>query len=86
MMNIEDTLAERGSRYGDFKSHAAITQNLKRVMQSTPNWAQLSDDKKEALDMIAHKIGRILNGDPEYADSWHDIIGYTKLIEDSLHD
>ena len=53
-------------------------------MVDSPNWAALSDDKKEALEMVAHKIGRILNGDPEYHDSWHDIIGYTKLVADTL--
>jgi hypothetical protein len=39
---------------------------------------------REALEMVAHKIGRILNGDPKYHDSWHDIIGYTKLVADRL--
>lgn len=34
--------------------------------------------------MIAHKIGRILNGDPNYADSWIDIAGYAKLVADRL--
>jgi len=43
-----------------------------------------SDDKKEALEMTAHKIGRILNGDAEYKDSWHDIIGYIRLVEVTL--
>jgi len=36
--------------------------------------------------MICHKISRIVNGDPNYKDSWHDIIGYAKLIEDKLED
>jgi hypothetical protein len=53
-------------------------------MIDSPNWENLTDDKKESLEMIAHKIGRILNGDPEYKDSWHDIIGYTTLIESTL--
>ena len=30
------------------------------------------------------KIGRILNGDPNYHDSWHDIVGYSKLTADEL--
>jgi hypothetical protein len=34
--------------------------------------------------MIAHKIGRIVNGDPRYADSWVDIAGYAKLVADRL--
>ena len=34
--------------------------------------------------MIAHKLGRIVNGAPEYKDSWTDIIGYTRLVEETL--
>lgn len=83
-VNIEKTLEQRGNRYGEFKEHARITQNLKRAMIDSPNWKKLSDDKKEALEMIVHKIGRILNGEPDFHDSWHDIEGYTKLISDTL--
>lgn len=81
---IETTLAERGGRYGSFIEHARITQNIKRAMADSPNWANLADDQREALEMLAHKAGRILNGDPDYHDSWHDIIGYTKLVADRL--
>ncbi|EKD22456.1 MAG: Gp36 [uncultured bacterium] len=82
--NILDTLTERGERYGSFDSHAAITQELKRVMVETPNWKKLSPSMKESLEMIAHKIGRILNGSPEYVDSWRDIAGYATLVEIEL--
>jgi len=82
--NVEQTLQERGNRYGSFDSHATITQNIKRAMQRSPNWESLDDDMREALEMVAHKIGRILNGDPAYADSWHDIAGYVRLVEQRL--
>jgi uncharacterized protein (UPF0297 family) len=55
-------------------------------MWATPNWKALADDQKEALEMTAHKIGRILNGDPNYIDSWTDIGGYIRLIEKRLMD
>lgn len=84
LVGVDATLAERGSRYGSFTGHAKITQNIKRAMQDSPNWEKLDDDQREALEMTAHKIGRILNGDPNYADSWHDIIGYTRLVEARL--
>ena len=84
MPNIDATLAERGTRYGDFEMHAHITQAIKSAMADSPNWESLPADMKEALEMVAHKIGRILNGDPRYHDSWHDIIGYTKLVADKL--
>lgn len=82
--DIDSTLAERGKRYGTFAAHARITQDLKDAMRDTPNWEKLAPDQREALEMTAHKIGRILNGDPDYADSWVDIAGYTKLVADRL--
>lgn len=84
MSTVDKTLEERGNRYGEFDLHAKITQNIKRAMVDSDNWATLPDDMKEALEMIAHKVGRILNGDPNYHDSWHDIIGYTRLVEQRL--
>lgn len=85
MNDISDTLKARGGRYGVFISHATITQRLKDAMHDTPNWSVLAPDMREALDMVAHKIGRILNGDPNYHDSWHDINGYVKLVADRLY-
>ncbi len=82
--SIDATLKERGSRYGSFDEHARITQNIKDAMRDSPNWDGLSPSMKESLEMNAHKIGRILNGDPNYHDSWHDIVGYTKLVADTL--
>lgn len=82
--DIADMLAERGKRYGEFTEHARITQDLKTVMRDTPQWLNMGDDQKECLEMITHKIGRILNGDPHYYDSWKDIAGYAKLVSDRL--
>ncbi len=82
MADVADTLAERGKRYGDFTDHANISQELQVVMMRTPAWWNLDPTKREALILIQHKVARILNGDPEYADNWHDIGGYAKLAED----
>ncbi len=84
MSTIDKTLEERGARYGDFAGHAEVTQALKDAMQAHDGWDGLADDQKEALEMVAHKVGRILNGDPNYIDSWTDIIGYTRLVEKRL--
>lgn len=81
---IDSTLAERGSRYGSFIGHALVSQDLKAAMVRTPRWCELPPDMKESLEMIQHKIARVLNGDPNYVDSWHDIIGYARLIEKRL--
>ena len=84
MSNVDATLNERGQRYGEFAGHAGVTQTLKRAMGQHPGWRKLADDQREALEMTAHKIGRILNGDPNYIDSWHDISGYVRLVEQRL--
>lgn len=86
MTDIAETLAERGSRYGSFVEHARVTQSIKAAMEQSKNWQEcsLSPDQVESLEMIAHKIGRILCGDPNYHDSWHDIAGYAKLVADRL--
>lgn len=84
---IQAVLAERGSRYGSFDTHAMITQTLKDIFCGAvcdTNWSRLTPSQKEALEMIAHKIGRILNGDPNYADSWVDIVGYAQLVVNEL--
>lgn len=85
MSDIQSILAERGSRYGRFDAHALVTQRLKQALTSGTNWDFLEPDAKEALEMIVHKIGRVLNGDPDYDDSWKDIAGYAQLIVDRIN-
>lgn len=85
--NIDSILKERGQRYGKFVEHANITCAIKREMHEAilrRADGTFCNDHIEALDMIAHKIGRILNGDPNYADSWDDIAGYAKLVADRI--
>lgn len=83
--DIPALIAERGSRYGKFKDGADIMQSLKDVMREVDGWNNLTPSQKEALDIIQHKVGRILNGDPNYDDSWKDIAGYATLIANELN-
>jgi hypothetical protein len=82
----ETILAERGTRYGPFTGQAEISQQLKGVVRSfeASRGCDLDPDQREALEMICHKMARILNGDPNYHDSWADIAGYAKLVADRL--
>lgn len=88
--SVEATLAQRGSRYGDFTDHARVCQSFKSCMimampaNSGKGFENLSDVQKQALEVVADKIARILTGDPNYDDNWHDIQGYAKLVEDRL--
>lgn len=84
--DVDAVLEERGKRYGKFTDHARITQEFKALAYHfmEEGGKVMQPDQIEALDMIFHKIGRILNGDPDYADSWVDIAGYAKLVADRL--
>lgn len=81
---IGTTLRERHETYGDFATQATIAQKLKEVMHETQNWSSMTFAQRESLDMIATKISRILNGDSDHIDSWHDTVGYAKLAENQL--
>lgn len=84
MSAINDILNERGNRYGDFASNATTTQMIKHALSLGENAHNLTYAQREALDMIAHKMSRIVNGDADYIDSWVDIIGYAQLVIDRL--
>ena len=83
---VADTLAERGSNYGSFDRQACIAQALKRTAEHTPGWQRMGPDQREAVHMILHKLARLLNGNPDHVDSWHDIQGYAALVEARLVD
>ena len=89
-MTIKKVLDDREKRYGQYQVVSKISQELKYIMQYSPNYSKMPDYMKESLDLIANKLARILNGDPLYDDSWRDISGYCTLvlmeIEDSEKD
>jgi len=85
-VDIDVTLANRGSRYGAFGGQSFVAYTLKNTLRvhANKNNKAFSFDQAEALDMICTKLGHIVNGDPDYVDSWVDIAGYAKLVADRL--
>ena len=83
---IEATLAERQAQYGCFEDVAFVTENIMATLSKvrTNGLSDLPHPHRMALYMIASKMARIVNGDYNHKDSWHDIGGYSKLIEDLL--
>ena len=81
---IDNTLEDRGKSYGDFGKMSATAQQLKRVMREGDKFDGMAVYQKEALDLIATKIARIVDGDPYHEDSWHDIVGYATLAHDRV--
>ena len=82
-MTIQKTLKQRQKTHGNFSTHAVISQQLKAVMREH-GLLELAPDQIEALEMIAHKIARVLNGNPDYHDHWHDISGYAECAAERL--
>lgn len=84
MADVRETLKQRHSAHGEFIENSKLSQGLKGWMESHPNWNSLPPMQQEALHMIAHKIGRIIAGDANHKDHWHDIAGYAILVEERL--
>ena len=82
--DVNETLNEREEAYGPFKVHSDISQSLKEVMIGSAAWCRLTNAQRESLEMIQHKIARILNRGANCPDNWHDIAGYATLIEREL--
>jgi hypothetical protein len=89
---LQDTLNERQKTHGDFSDNAVVMQQLKNILRQSVNWpwphgrpaSELTPVQCEALDMICHKIGRIITGNPNEPDHWLDIEGYARLARERL--
>jgi Tfp pilus assembly protein PilF len=82
--SIEKTISERQKNYGSFKGRAHLAQEIKSAFWRSGRFEKLLPYQREAMEMIAEKISRVINGDPSYIDSWHDIAGYATLVEKQL--
>lgn len=84
---VDEILKERGGNYGDFHTQANLSQTLKAIVNQHYNSVHgeaMPNFMAESLAMICHKIARIVNGNPIYADSWQDIAGYAQLVVNIL--
>lgn len=77
---IEEVLNQRQATYGDFTKNAEVSQMMKYFMAQGTNYKQMHVAHREALEMIVHKIARIVNGDSYYIDNWIDLCGYSQLV------
>jgi hypothetical protein len=67
----------RDNQHGGMEPVGDISQSIKISLHHGKNWYLLTPGEQEALDMIAHKIARILCGsDPHDREHWIDVAGY----------
>jgi hypothetical protein len=84
-MTTDELIQERHETHGDFKDNARLSQYLKELFRDEEGWALLGTVRREALDMIALKISRILSGKADESDHWDDIAGYARLAAAGGH-
>ena len=84
MEDVTETLDTRGNRYGEYRNVSTTAQQLKETLRDGASWCIMEPYMQESLDLIANKLARIVNGDPFYDDSWHDVSGYATLVEIEL--
>lgn len=79
MTSPSDLTAERHSTHGDWLQQSTLANVLKIHIHESYNWRTLQPYQREAIDMIAVKLSRILCGNPDEPDHWDDIAGYAFL-------
>ena len=76
-------LTEREKTHGWFAKNAELSQAIKDIIKKNIEFRGTSHTAnaihREALDMIALKLSRILSGQADFKDHWLDIAGYAKL-------
>ena len=72
---MKELLDARAKTHGDWKDFCKVSQKLKNICLCH-NDKDLAVEKVEALEMICHKIARIVVGDDNHKDHWDDIAGY----------
>lgn len=82
MVIVDKTLEERQKTHGSWLEGSEVSQQLKKVMSK--NVKLRPAFVNEALDRICMKLSRIATGDPMVLDHWHDIQGYSLLVEKEL--
>ena len=84
-MTVEQVLTDREGTHGKFSGVASTAQEIKTLLHHQPRWHALSSSMQESLDLIATKLARVLNGDPQEEDHWADIAGYAELARRSIN-
>ena len=82
--NLQDTLNERGSVYGNYdevlRTRASIMNTIK-AHHRVKNGHEMSQETEIGFSDIVLKLVRA-SGSPNYSDSFHDLAGYATLMEE----
>lgn len=82
---IDKILDKRQDTHGKFRNVAASAQAIKAIITNGQSYGMLVPEQRESLDLIATKIARIIEGNPNHKDGWVDIEGYARLVSRYLN-
>ena len=86
--SVEDTLKQRGSVYGSYEvvceTRAAIL-SLLAIHCEVTSGKPMTPTQEVAFGDLVLKLVRAA-GAPNYADSFHDLSGYSRLNEDMINE
>ena len=83
-MSENEIINAREDKYGSFEDGAKLMQAFKDTLRASEGFSRLYPYQREAVEMMTHKLSRIINGDGQYLDSWRDIVGYCQLVVDTM--
>jgi hypothetical protein len=84
MKTTTETLDEREEEYGSYTNLSDILESIISAYTCSKNWEDMEPYQRVSLYMDAMKTARILNGNPDNIDSWHDKAGYSELVVKEL--
>ena len=82
--NVSETLDDREKDYGSYVRLSALLEAIIEAYRRSDNYWKLEPYQRVSLYMDAMKTARILNGDFNKIDSWHDKAGYAQLVVKQL--
>lgn len=88
LQSTDATLTQRGNRYGEFSGNAEVSCTLRDTLMhhyNSLNSEEMPLVQREAINLICHKLSRVVNGDVAYDDNWRDIAGYAELVVKELN-
>lgn len=83
---LDKTLSQRGPIYGPYGDQIKVRRDLLEVMKKAykkQNGKRMPKVYREYIWDLVNKMSRIATS-PNHIDSWHDIQGYAKLVENDL--
>ena len=84
--NVEETLKERGSVYGDYEKGSILRASIMQLIKMRyrgEHGEEMSSLHQIYIFDIVNKVSR-LAVTPDHLDTWHDIAGYATLVEEAI--